>query len=178
MIGFDFGSTFMKITLVKPGQPFSIVENTATKRKTETMLTLPTEEARIFGADSFQEQSKHVKSSFHNLHRFVGLPYASEELQGILKDRYIMNDISEDDRGFVGWKLTRDVYRNGSEPVDEIFYTEELIGQLFKYGKQMSEKQAGVSAIKDAVITIPSYFTLGQRRMILDSAEIAGLTVL
>jgi hypothetical protein len=34
VIGFDFGSSFFKITLVKPGQPFSIVENTATMRKT------------------------------------------------------------------------------------------------------------------------------------------------
>jgi molecular chaperone DnaK (HSP70) len=42
----------------------------------------------------------------------------------------------------------------------------------------MSEKQAGVSYIKDSVITIPSYFTLAQRRMILDAADIAGLTVL
>jgi len=32
--------------------------------------------------------------------------------------------------------------------------------------------------IKDCVITIPSYFDYAQRRMILDSAEIAGLTVL
>ena len=73
VIGFDFGSTFFKITLVKPGQPFSIVENVATKRKTETMLTLPLDEARIFGADSFQEQSKHLNTSFHSLHRFVGM---------------------------------------------------------------------------------------------------------
>jgi hypoxia up-regulated 1 len=40
IIGFDFGSTFMKATLVKPGSPFSIVENTASKRKTETMVSL------------------------------------------------------------------------------------------------------------------------------------------
>jgi hypothetical protein len=58
----------------------------------------------------------------------VGLPYESEEVSRILKDRYVMNEISEDDRGFVGWKLTRDIHRNGSEPVEEIFYTEELIG--------------------------------------------------
>ena len=38
VIGFDFGSTFFKITLVKPGQPFTIVENTASKRKTPSML--------------------------------------------------------------------------------------------------------------------------------------------
>jgi len=30
LIGFDFGSSFMKATLVIPGKPFGIVENTAT----------------------------------------------------------------------------------------------------------------------------------------------------
>jgi len=29
LIGFDFGSNFMKATLVIPGKPFGIVENTA-----------------------------------------------------------------------------------------------------------------------------------------------------
>jgi molecular chaperone DnaK (HSP70) len=52
VIGFDFGSTFFKITLVKPGQPFAIVENTSTQRKTHNMFTI-TEETRLFGADSF-----------------------------------------------------------------------------------------------------------------------------
>lgn len=32
--------------------------------------------------------------------------------------------------------------------------------------------------MKDCVITIPAYYNLGQRRMILDAAEIAGLSVL
>lgn len=49
---------------------------------------------------------------------------------------------------------------------------------MFKYGRQMSEKQAGGALIKDCVITVPSYFSLDQRRMLLDSAEIAGLSVL
>lgn len=34
VIGFDLGNTFFKITLVKPGSPFSIVENTTSMRKT------------------------------------------------------------------------------------------------------------------------------------------------
>lgn len=42
----------------------------------------------------------------------------------------------------------------------------------------MSEKQAGGQTVKDCVITIPAYYTLGQRRMILDAADIAGLSVL
>ena len=63
MIGFDFGTTFYKITLVKPGQPFTIVENTATKRKTESMVTI-TEESRLFGADSFIESTKYPFNTF------------------------------------------------------------------------------------------------------------------
>ena len=40
VIGFDFGSTFFKITLVQPGNPFQIVENTTSKRKTESQFTV------------------------------------------------------------------------------------------------------------------------------------------
>ena len=140
VIGFDFCSTFFKITLVKPGQPFTIVENTATKRKTETMLTLNPDDARIMGADSYMEQSKYPKTSFHSLHRFVGVKY--EDAEAIIKERYVMNEIKADERGYVGWVIQRKLNQT-SDPVEEIVYTEELIGQLLKYGKQMSEKQAG-----------------------------------
>ena len=40
VIGFDLGNTFFKITLVKPGSALSIVENTTSMRKTQTMLTI------------------------------------------------------------------------------------------------------------------------------------------
>jgi hypothetical protein len=90
---------------VKPGQPFTIVENTATKRKTETMLTLNPDDARIMGADSYMEQSKYPKTSFHSLHRFVGVKY--EDAEPIIKERYVMNEIKADERGFVGWVIQR-----------------------------------------------------------------------
>lgn len=128
VIGFDFGSTFFKITLVKPGQPFAIVENTATKRKTETMITLLPDDARIFGADSYMEQSKYPKTSFHSLHRFIGMKADAPELPDTLKNNYVMTETAADDRGLVGWKIQRKLSNNGSDPVDEIAFTEELIG--------------------------------------------------
>jgi molecular chaperone DnaK (HSP70) len=90
---------------VKPGQPFTIVENTATKRKTETMLTLNPDDARIMGADSYMEQSKYPKTSFHSIHRFVGVKY--EVAKHIIKERYVMNEIKADERGFAGWVIQR-----------------------------------------------------------------------
>jgi len=50
---------------------------------------------------------------------------------------------------------------------------------ILKYGRTLSETQVGGGAtVKDAVITIPSYFNQEQRRMFLDAAEIAGLHVI
>lgn len=74
IVGLDLGSTFMKATLVKPGQPFSIVENTASKRKTETMVSLGIEN-RLFGADSYLESGKYPMSTFGEIFRVFGVKY-------------------------------------------------------------------------------------------------------
>lgn len=71
LIGLDFGSTFMKATLVRPGKKFAIVENTASKRKTETMVTLG-KENRLFGADSLLESGKYPLSTFGDVFRLFG----------------------------------------------------------------------------------------------------------
>lgn len=106
MIGFDFGSSFFKITLVKPGQPFAIVENVATKRKTETWLTI-TDEERYFGVDSLTESTKYPTTSFSQFHRFVGQSFDKDFVEKMQTQRYLVNQFAEDDRGLVGWKLTR-----------------------------------------------------------------------
>lgn len=111
------------------------------------------------------------------LHRFLGRMSDDPEVPQMIKDRFIMNEVATDPRGMLGWKLSRRLSKD-EEPTNEIFYTEELIGQLLKYGRQTAEKQADGMTVKDCVITIPSYFTYSQRRMMLDAAEIAGLSVL
>ena len=71
LIGIDFGSSFIKATLVKPGSPFSIVENTASGRKTESMVTLGVEN-RLYGKDSFLESTKYPLTTFSELMRTFG----------------------------------------------------------------------------------------------------------
>lgn len=67
-----------------------------------------------------------------------------------------MNEIVEDDRGLIGWKVKKNPKDTKESP--EIYYTEELVAMILKYGKRLSEISAGGS-VKDCVITIPSYFT-------------------
>lgn len=71
VLGFDLGSTFFKMTLVKPGAPFSIVENTTSKRKTDTMMTI-TPEMRLWSADSFNSASRYPKTTFANIAGYLG----------------------------------------------------------------------------------------------------------
>ena len=44
VIGIDFGSQSYKAVIVQPGKPFSILENTSSKRKTETAMAFTAEE--------------------------------------------------------------------------------------------------------------------------------------
>jgi molecular chaperone DnaK (HSP70) len=87
-----------------------------------------------------------------------------------------MNEFAEDERGLIGYKIQRKD-SNGSVEEDEIIFTEEIISMMLRYGKKLSEIQAG-GTVKDCVITIPSYYTLNQRRLFQDAAELAGLSVL
>ena len=67
IIGIDFGSSFMKVTLVRPGKKFEIVENTASKRKTETMVTIGNDN-RLYGVDALMENGKYPLNTFGDLH--------------------------------------------------------------------------------------------------------------
>ena len=82
LIGFDFGSNFMKATLVKAGKPFGIIENTASKRKTETMVSVGVEN-RLFGADSFLESGKYPQTTFTQIARAFGRHFDSEWIENM-----------------------------------------------------------------------------------------------
>jgi molecular chaperone DnaK (HSP70) len=92
VIGFDFGTSFFKITLVKPATPFSIVENVTSKRKTETMMTIDSEE-RKFGVDSFNSATKFPKTTFTEAASFLGRDFDQEEVDRLKTDRMVMNEM-------------------------------------------------------------------------------------
>ena len=176
LIGVDFGSSFMKATLVRPGKKFAIVENTAAKRKTEAMVTLG-KENRLFGADSLLASGKYPLTTFAELQRTFGEQFDAELVQKMKEHRFITNEIAADERGVVAWKVTS-TGAGGEESGEELLHSEEVVAMLLQYVKMLAEKQAEAS-VRECVITVPSWFTYDQRLMIRDAAEqLAGLSVL
>jgi len=56
------------------------------------------------------------------------------------------------------------------------YFPEEMVAMILKYGRSLAEFQAD-GTVRDAVITIPSYFDQEKRLMMMTAAELAGLKV-
>lgn len=160
LIGLDFGSSFMKATLVRPGKKFAIVENTASKRKTEAMVTLG-KENRLWGADSWLEGGKYPLTTFGEMFRTFGQPFDAEAIQKLKDDRLITTDILADERGLNSWKI---------EDSEDPMHSEEVVAMLLQYVQMLAEKQAE-ARVREIVLTVPSWFTYDQRLMMRDAAE-------
>ena len=178
VIGFDFGSTFFKITLVQPGNPFTIVENTTSKRKTDSQFTI-TKDVRLFGADSFIGTSRNPKTTFADTASFLGMEYDSDSIERMQSERFILNDFAEDERGLVAFQTFSVDKKELKEDSDAkvTYFSEELVAQILAYGKGLAEAQAK-GKVKDAVITVPSHYNQEKRLMLIDAAELAGLNVI
>ena len=143
VIGFDFGSSFFKITLVQPGNPFQIVENTTSKRKTESQFTI-TKEQRLFGADSFIGNSRFPKTTFADVTSLFALPYSAETVEALGLEKFILNDFVEDERGLVAVQTFTIDKKELKEDEDAMttYMSEELAAMILAYGRELSEKQA------------------------------------
>ena len=86
---------FTKVVLVKINQPFQIVENIQTKRKTETALSFRDEE-RSYGADAVTKRARNPLQTFTNLHEFLGRTYQNENIKNYLEKFFISYDLTED----------------------------------------------------------------------------------
>ena len=105
------------------------------------------------------------------------MEYDSEKLESMRANEFVMNDFVEDERGLVAWQMfSIDKKKSDEEDKLTTYFTEELIATLFKYGRNLAETTAK-GVVKEAVITVPSYFTQEQRLMLIDAAELAGLNV-
>lgn len=102
VIGFDFGSTFFKITLVVPGKTFSIVENVTSARKTNSQMTINNEQC-LYSTDSFNGQARFPQTTFSNLLVNLGNKFNAEEIEKVKDTKFLLNDFVEDKRGLVGY---------------------------------------------------------------------------
>jgi hypoxia up-regulated 1 len=169
LLGIDFGTEFIKVSILKPNSPFKMVENIQSKTKTPSSLAFKDEE-RLFGSDALGKKVRFPRQVFVYMHEFLGKKYSSEQVKKFVEDFFVSYDMEEDElRKTFNFKVV-------FNKENYIFSTEEIFGMLFRYIKFLADKYSGAgSNIKDCVVTVPAFFGHRERMAISQATELSNL---
>jgi len=166
-LGIDFGTEFIKVSILKLGNPFKMVENIQSKTKTPSAIAFKDEE-RLFGSDAMGKKVRLPTQVFVYMHEFLGKKYSSEKIKKFIEEFFISYNTEEDnERKTFNFK----VFYNKQ---NLIFSTEEIFGMLFRYIKFLSDKY-GETDVRNCVVTIPAFFGHRERMAISQAVELSDL---
>ena len=167
MMGIDLGSEFFKVTVIKPGKPFMMMENLLSKTKTENALGLRGNEI-IYSYDSLTKKAKTPLNIFNYFSEYLGRRHNDSFVKEYMKDFFQSYNISaENETETITFNFK---YNNKDEQLSIV----EIYSMIFDYIKYLSEKFTKIE-MTDAFITIPSFFDYQQRQAIVDAIKISKL---
>ncbi|OAX35203.1 heat shock protein HSS1, partial [Rhizopogon vinicolor AM-OR11-026] len=122
----------------------------------------------VVGEQAKQQVPSYPQNTIFNAKRFIGRKFNDLEVQSVMK-YYPFDLFSMDGRPHV-------TIEHQGQP-NFVSSAEEILSMILKKMKSLGEAHLGVPC-KDAVITVPCYFTDAQRRATQKAAKLAGLKVL
>ncbi|KAF8269636.1 actin-like ATPase domain-containing protein [Lactarius quietus] len=152
VLAIDYGSDFIKASLMKPGMPFDVLLNKDSKRKIRTSVAWKNGE-RLFGQDAFNIGTRFPKDSYNSLKYLLGVPANAEPSPIYALHRRIPRG---EDESAATWDV------------------EELVAMQFAYVRALAEEAAG-ERVQDVVVTVPPFYAQFERDAIADAVELAGL---
>ena len=183
VLGIDLGTEYIKAALVKPGIPLEIVLTKDSKRKESAAVAFKSSRSkkdttsfpeRIYGGDALAIAPRFPGDVYPNLKPLLGLQYKGSDVVTNYQERYPgLRPVEWKERGTVGFQSPS--FNDGDEP----FLVEELLAMELKNIRGNAVALAGKgSSIRDAVITIPAFYTAEEKRAVALAAELAGLRLL
>ena len=167
MMGIDLGTEFFKVTVIKPGKPFMMLENLLSKTKTELCVGLKDDEI-TYAYDSLAKKAKAPANIFNYFSEFLGRRHNDSFVKEYMEDFFQAYNITGDNETET---ITFNFKYNNK---DEQLTAVELYSMIFDYIKMLSEKFTKIE-MTDAFITIPSFFDYEQRQAIADAIKISKL---
>ena len=189
VLAIDYGTDWIKASLMKPGVPFDVLLNKDSKRKIQAAVGWKGSD-RLFGTDAFNlvrdkpplsmgkihvyvrvgvcvdvQASRFPEDSFSSLKYLLAAPYYSEAVP-------FYATISTANAVQTQRKTVALRRSDGTEwPV------EELIAMQFAYVKELAESIAG-ERVYDVVVAVPPDYSQAHRDAVADAVEIAGMRTL
>jgi hypoxia up-regulated 1 len=167
MMGIDLGTEYFKVTVIKPGKPFMMLENLLSKTKTELVAGLKEDEI-TYAYDALAKKAKAPANIFNYFSEFLGRRHNDSFVKEYMEDFFQSYNISADNETET---ITFNFKFNNK---DEQLSVVELYSMIFDYIKSLSEKFTKIE-MTDAFVTIPSFFDYQQRQAIADAIKISKL---
>ena len=183
MLGIDLGTEYIKAALVKPGIPLEIVLTKDSKRKETAAVAFKSSRSkkdttsfpeRIYGGDAIAIAPRFPGDVYPNLKPLLGLQYSGSDVVKSYQELHPgLRAVEEKERRTVGFQSP------SFDDKDEPFLVEEILAMELKNIRGNAMALAGKgSSIRDAVITIPPFYTAEEKRAVTLAAELAGLRIL
>ena len=163
VIGIDLGTTNSCISIMEGGEP-KVIPNAEGTRTTPSMVAFNDEGERLVGQVAKRQSVTNPLRTIYSIKRLVGQEYKSAEVKHTKK--------------MVSYEVVKGNQNLAYVKVDDKNYSpQEISASILQKMKQTAEEYLGES-VKEAVITVPAYFSDAQRQATKDSGKIAGLDVL
>lgn len=183
VLGIDLGTEYIKAVLVKPGIPLDIVLTKDSKRKEAAAIGFKPSTSssndedslaeRLYGGDALAAQARFPEHIYPNLKPLLGSGVDTRKAEEKYTMRYPGLDLTRFEEGNVGFKSKA----FGTDGVR--MAVEELLAMELTNIKLNAENMAGSGlVIRNAVITVPPFFTADEKRAVELAADLAGLNVM
>lgn len=159
VIGIDLGSTLSEVAIIENGKPIVVV-NEEGSYTTPSVISLKNNERKV-GASAKRQMVVNPKETVNLIKRFMGATF--DESKDAIK--HVQYEIVNNNN-------TPRVLIEGRE-----YSPEELSSMIICKMKKIAEDYVG-HEVKDAVITVPAFFSDKARNATKIAGELAGLNVL
>ncbi|KAI0339093.1 actin-like ATPase domain-containing protein [Trametopsis cervina] len=165
VLAIDYGSDWIKASIMAPGVPFDVLLDRSSKRKIQSTVAWKKED-RLFGGDAFNIAGRFPTDSFSSLKYLQAAPYDSPAVS--FYKSISQAELTSTSRGTVALKRS-----DGSE-----WRVEELIAMQLAYVRELAEGAAAGEKVTDVILTVPPFYTVQERDAVVDAVEIAGMKTL
>ena len=166
-IGIDLGTSFSCVGVWQNGK-VNIIPNELGKRTTPSYVAF-TDTERLIGKEAKNQIGRNANNTVFDSLRLIGRKFGDKEVQEDIK--YWPFKVIKDNKS--DRPLVQITYKN----IEKNLYAEEICAMILQKLKQAATDFLG-KKVKDAIITVPTFFNDSQRQAIKDAGTISGLNVL
>ncbi|MCQ2350935.1 MAG: molecular chaperone DnaK [Paludibacteraceae bacterium] len=160
IIGIDLGTTNSCVSVMEGNDPV-VIANSEGKRTTPSIVAFVEGGERKVGDPAKRQAITNPKKTIFSIKRFMGETY----------------DQTQKEINRVPYQVDRGDNNTPRVNIDGRLYTpQEISAMILQKMKKTAEDYLG-SEVKEAVITVPAYFSDAQRQATKEAGEIASLTV-